>query len=42
MGLVFDMDKTIGGKFEQGLAELKALAERSQEEFQKRSTSMGL
>ncbi len=29
MGLVFDMDKMIGGKFEEGLAELKVLAERS-------------
>ncbi|MDQ3562871.1 MAG: hypothetical protein M3436_01600 [Pseudomonadota bacterium] len=28
VGLVCNMDKTIGGKFEQGPAELKALAER--------------
>lgn len=28
MGLVFDMDTMVGGKYEQGLASLKALAER--------------
>ncbi len=29
MGLVFNMDKMVGGKYEEGLANLKALAERS-------------
>ena len=29
MGLVFNMDRMIGGKFEEGLANLKALAEAS-------------
>ena len=29
MGLVFSMDKMVGGKYEEGLANLKALAERS-------------
>jgi uncharacterized protein YndB with AHSA1/START domain len=28
MGLVFSMDKMVGGKFEEGLANLKALAEK--------------
>jgi hypothetical protein len=28
MGLVFNMDRMIGGAFEAGLADLKALAER--------------
>lgn len=28
MGLVFNMDKMVGGKFEEGLANLKALAEK--------------
>jgi hypothetical protein len=28
MGLVFSMDKMIGGKFEEGLTELKAIAEK--------------
>lgn len=28
MGLVFSMDKMVGGKYEEGLASLKALAER--------------
>ncbi len=29
MGLVFSMDKMVGGKYQEGLANLKALAERS-------------
>ena len=29
MGLIFSMDKMVGGKYEEGLANLKALAERS-------------
>lgn len=29
MGLVFSMEKMVGGKFEQGLASLKALAEKA-------------
>jgi hypothetical protein len=28
MGLFFSMDKMVGGKYEEGLAKLKALAER--------------
>ena len=29
MGLCFNMDKMVGGSFEEGLADLKALAEKS-------------
>jgi len=28
MGVVFSMDKMVGGEFEKGLADLKAIAER--------------